>query len=130
MKSNWKFRAWYVPDLEKSILLPFTLECVKGKHVFEDASRELQYPMQVVFDDDDWVVEEAIGVTASNGEEIYVGDVLKVTIDFSVVGEGVQEFTLSVHKSIDTLTRIGQFMSNGATIEVIGNIIEVEVENE
>ena len=72
-----KFRAWYLGDIEIGKPLLFEQKVVDDELFFVcKESPDIVYPFYIPFIDDDWIVEQSIGIKDKNGKEIYNGDMV------------------------------------------------------
>ena len=73
-------RAWYKPDLEtKDGALKFNLEITPMERAWFvcESDRNIRYPIEIPFIDNDWIIEQSTRMEDRNGVEIFEGDIFK-----------------------------------------------------
>ncbi len=77
-----KFRAWYKPDFQtKSGPLKF-IQVREGDSLWFVCEKDegICYPFNIPFEDEDWIVQQFVGLLDSEGKEIYEGDIIQELI--------------------------------------------------
>jgi len=115
-----KFRAYYKPDLDTlDGALKFEQREINGD-LFFVYDEDIWYPFQIPFLDDDWVVQQYIGLQDKNEIYIYEGDIIKyATHDDTVIIRMTSE-EMDYHPG----WVITDLYTQGGPCEIIGNIFE------
>jgi len=81
----------------------------------------VQWPLQVLLEEEYWIVLQYTGLKDMNGKEIYEGDIVKYTSYSSTTGEKeINVFSVTWNDDVTGF----MFCFGGEKREVIGNIYE------
>lgn len=76
--SKFKFRAWYKPHLDEGVVEMFEqVEIDHELYFVSSKDKDVKYKFYIPFIDDDWIVEPWTELKDKDGQEIYVGDLVK-----------------------------------------------------
>lgn len=73
-----KFRAFYKPDFDTSDgPIKFNMKIIDHELFFvAECDEEIRYSFEIPFVDDDWVIQQYIGMNDMDGVEVYEGDLV------------------------------------------------------